>query len=100
MVDMGKKKNYEFTNVKCISDDWHFNCQATQFILRFAVWFYCSWLSGKHYAKSLYIKSVGTSMLKFRGSSKNLKFLFLLSREGQEMPGPQQAASCVLDPGN
>lgn len=60
MLDMEKIK-IVFTSEMCITDDWHFRQQGTGFILRFAVCSYWDWLSGKHFAKSLDIKFVGTA---------------------------------------
>lgn len=74
--------------------------QATWFIQRFAVWSYWDWLSGKHFAKSLDIKSVGTATFMPWRSSDSLKLHILLSGEEQEMPGLQWPAPCVLDLGN
>lgn len=65
-----------------------------------AVWSYWDWLSGKHFAKSLDIKSVGTATFMPWSSNESLKLHFLLSGEEQEMPGPQWPAPCVLDLGN
>lgn len=94
-VGYGKDKNCLYQWNWCIADDWHFRCQAARFILRLSVWSYWDLLTGKHYAKSLHIKSVGTATFMPGSNSESLKLHFLLAAEEQEMPDPQRAASCV-----
>lgn len=82
MLDMEKVKNYKFANATYTLE----MTGTSGGRLLDLFWFYCNWLSGKYFANSLCIKSVGTAMFTSGSSSKNLKLLFSLCGEEQEMP--------------